>query len=173
MTTVHGYDSLPPSEIEVYLSPDELKPGAFYEVKSDYLERIAYCVDHEHFFGLHIEDRQGVFSIRLSREPHITHCDKNGINSGSRPVNEFTLRNTSYLPKNYGGSDLTHLLVQHSLEYYNELYQNLHQYPEQEDLIATKLTLFSTIMNGWQKNTLPQPDDHGYLNIASLKQALN
>lgn len=171
MTTVHRYDSLPPSEIEVYLSPDELKPGALYEIKSDYLEKIGYCVDHEHFFGIHIEDRNNVFSIRLSREPHIRYSDRNGVSSGSRPIQEFTPRNTSFLPRSYSGADLTCLLIQQSYEHYNELHQNIHLYQEQSDIIVSKFNLFSKISEEWKSGKLQLPDDHGYLNISSLKQA--
>lgn len=170
MTTVHSYESLPPPGIEVYLSPDELRPGALYEIESDYLEKIAYCVDYEHFFGIHIEDRNNVFSIRLSREPHIRYSDRNGVSSGSKPIQEFIPRNTSLLPKNYSGTDLTRLLIQQSYEHYYELHQNIHLYPEQKDVIISKFNLFSKITESWKAGKLQPPDDHGYLNISTLKQ---
>ncbi len=170
MTTVYSSEALPPtSTTEVYLSPDELSAGTLYELESDYLERIAYCLDGQYFYGLHLEDRPGVFRLRLSKEPHKSYCDAGGVSSGAKPLTAVLPVHDIQLSQDYTHGDLVPLLVRQTAAYYKALSQEAAPSTLSPEIIQVKQVLFSAILSAWEAGTLPPPDEHGHLDLLVLR----
>lgn len=156
MTTVHGYDTLPPvSPEETSLELTEDSIGNYFEVQSEHLEAIAYFAGGGWFYGLHEENRPGAWSLRVSIEEQdmLMH----GTGSGTKPLKEV------------GAADLT-LQEQKCLK--QTLATKLLQLNHLHHLAGVQVerhAFFSHVTEGVESGILLPPNEHGYIDLSVLR----
>jgi hypothetical protein len=171
MTTASSYNTLPPMPTpEDYLGHEELKPGSLYLLDSDLIEPIGYCVDGQYFLGLHIEERGELFCLRIAREYHQSFGDKNGISCGTKPKAEVAQLYPIDLSGEGRNANLAVLLVHQLRQHYSELLSDTSLHPYDKEDVDVKQRIFSDIVSAWELGTLGTPDEHGLLDITSIRQ---
>lgn len=169
MTTVHDYEVLPPvSPSETYLELDQLSTGSLYEVQSDHFERIAYFAGGGWFYGLHVEDRPGAFSLRLGSDEG--HTIKNGTGSGVQPLYELVPAADLPIDETDLRRSLLGLLVTYTARYYQDLAQGITPTPLSPNIIAHKSALFSQIATALEEGAL-SIGEHAHIDLSSLRES--
>lgn len=169
MKLVHYFDKPPPSDTERYLSWEEMKPEALYELDSDRLERIGLCIDGRYFYGLNIEENPQTYALRLRKEIHQDLDDPERVRSGSRPLSEVAPALHIDLAQDRH-RNVAILLTHQLYEYYKDAYEGVTMPPLDREIIETKYRIYSEILTAWENETLPHPDEHGDLDLAPLKR---